>query len=312
MRILVTGGGGFQGSHLVQRWVDAGHNVTVLNNRSEISMANLSVITGEVARVWGNVTDKKTVEDAVRHQDVVVHLAARINVDETNETPGIVMEVNVMGTYNVLEAVREGGQRLIYSSSCEVYGGGQETPIQETAVLRPHSVYAASKTAADRLCHAYWKSYDVDVCILRLSNVYGQRQKGGPGGAVIPRFVDRASLGEPLQVYGSGKQRREFMYIDDLVSAYDLVLNNDGLAGEVINVGSGEVRSILGIAQQIGDHFSVPVEFGTGRPGEIDRIELDSSKAARLGFSPRVSFEEGLARYLEWRSSQLDLSAEKS
>lgn len=312
MRILVTGGGGFQGSHLVQRWIDAGHDVTVLNTRSEMSIANLSVITGAVAKVWGSVTDKKAVDGAARDQDVVVHLAARINVDESNENPGTVLEVNVMGTYNVLEAVREGGQRLVYSSSCEVYGGDHEMPIRETAVLRPHSVYAASKTAADRLCHAYWKSYDVDVCILRPSNVYGQRQKGGSGGAVIPRFVDRASRGQPLRVFGSGKQRREFMHIDDLVSAYDLVLKTDGLAGEVINIGSGETRSIRDVARRIGDHFSVPVEYGAGRPGEIDRFELDSSKAARLGFSPQVSFEEGLGRYLEWRTSQLDLSAGNS
>ena len=104
----------------------------------------------------------------------------------------------------------------------------------------------------------------------------------------------------------------QFMHIDDLVSAYDLVLKTDGLAGEVINIGSGETRSIRDVARRIGDHFSVPVEYGAARPGEIDRFELDSSKAAKLGFSPQVSFEEGLGRYLEWRTSQLDLSAGNS
>ena len=205
MKILITGGAGFQGSHLAERCLDAGHQVTLLNTLSDDAEDNISSFSDRVSVVWGSVTDAEIVEKTVRGQDVVVHMAARINVDESLADPRSFLDVNVWGTLNVLEAVRQSGSRLIHASTCEVYGYGQQSPLSEHAELNPHSPYAASKAAADRLCFCYHKSFGVDVTILRPSNVYGPRQKAGAGGAVISIFTSLAASGKPLKVFhGNG------------------------------------------------------------------------------------------------------------
>ena len=178
MRILITGGAGFQGSHLAERCLNAGHQVAILNTFSEEAVGNISQLDKEVTVVWGSITDSEIVEKTVRGQELVVHMAARINVDESIEAPATFLAANVMGTYNVLEAVRRQECRLVYSSTCEVYGA-HDGAVTETSDLRPNSPYAASKAAADRLCFAYAQTYGVDVVILRPCNVYGARQKGG-------------------------------------------------------------------------------------------------------------------------------------
>ena len=206
LRILVTGGAGFQGSHIVEEFLQLGHRVSILNTYSNEALTNLASFEDRVSVVWGSVTDNEIVMKTTREHDVVVHLAARIHVDQSARAPGKVLDVNVTGTYNILEAVREYGSRLIYSSSCEVYGASLSGPTTEASELRPHSPYAASKAAADRLCFAYWKTYGTDVTIVRPCNIYGPRQRSGPGGAVIPIFVGRALGGKNLVVYGTGDQ----------------------------------------------------------------------------------------------------------
>ena len=304
MRVLVTGGAGFQGSHVVEQCLRAGHRVTVLNTFSEEAEGNIKSFAKDVSVVWGSVTDQEVVVKSVRDHDAVIHLAARINVDESIHAPYDFLFVNVTGTYNVLEAVKKYGTRLIYASSCEVYGDATSiTPLTETADLRPHSPYAASKAAADRLCFAYWKTYGVNVTIVRPCNIYGPRQKGGQGGAVIPIFVERALGHQPLIVYGTGEQRREYMYVDDLVATYMLALERNDLEGEVINAGTGESPSIQEIATFIAKRLETTIEHGPGRSGEVMGFSLDSSKARELGFSPRLTFWEGLERYINWKQS---------
>ena len=304
MRVLVTGGAGFQGSHVVEQCLRAGHRVTVLNTFSEEAEGNIKSFAKDVSVVWGSVTDQEVVVKSVRDHDAVIHLAARINVDESIHSPYDFLFVNVTGTYNVLEAVKKYGTRLIYASSCEVYGDATSiTPLTETADLRPHSPYAASKAAADRLCFAYWKTYGVNVTIVRPCNIYGPRQKGGQGGAVIPIFVERALGHQPLIVYGTGEQRREYMYVDDLVATYMLALERNDLEGEVINAGTGESPSIQEIAAFIAKRLETTIEHGPGRSGEVMGFSLDSSKARELGFSPRLTFWEGLERYINWKQS---------
>ena len=305
MRILVTGGAGFQGSHVAEQCLRAGHQVTILNTFSEEAEGNIKSFAKDVSVVWGSVTDQEIVVKSVRDHDAVIHLAARINVDESIRAPYDFLLVNVTGTYNVLEAVKKYGSRLIYASSCEVYGGSATmTPVDETGDLRPHSPYAASKAAADRLCFAYWKTYRVNVTIVRPCNIYGPRQKGGQGGAVIPIFVERAMEHQPLVVYGTGEQRREYMYVDDLVATYMLALARNDLEGEVINAGTGESPSIQEIAGFIAERLETTIEHGSGRSGEVMGFSLDSSKARELGFSPRLTFWEGLERYIAWKQSR--------
>jgi dTDP-glucose 4,6-dehydratase len=237
----------------------------------------------------------------VRDHDVVVHLAARVNVDESIGSARSCLDVNVMGTWNVLEAVRRSGSRLIYGSSCEVYGSAQPLPVGERYELRPHSPYAASKAAADRLCFAYHTTHGVDVTIVRPCNIYGERQKSGGGGAVIPIFVEQALAGSPLTIFGDGSQQREYMNIDDVVRAYDLVLNRSDLAGETINFGSGETISVKQIAEFVVAQLGGSVEHGSARSGELPSILLDSAIARELGFESSVSFWDGLTRFIHWR-----------
>ena len=308
MRILVTGGAGFQGSHLVEKWVEVGHQVTVLNTFSDRAMRNLSFISDRVVIVWGSVTDREIVEKTVRGHDVVAHLAAHINVDESLRNPRMYTDVNLGGTLNVLEAVKDTGARLIYASSCEVYGHAEQSPVAESAELRPHSPYAASKAAADRTCFAYYQSFGLDVVIVRPCNVFGERQKSGRGGAVIPIFASLAAEGRPLTVFGDGSQRREYIHISDLTNAYDLILRSEDLSGTTINVGTGETPSVKEIAEFIGDETGVSIDYGPARPGEVSRFELDSTFVRNLGFSHQTMFWDGLSRFLTHTRSSTTLS----
>ena len=299
MKLLLTGGAGFQGSHLAEKWVRDGHKVTVLNTLSEEAERNIAGIDGDLTLTWGSVTDREVVEKTVRGHDVVVHMAARINVDESLADPRGFLNVNVAGTMNILEAVRREENRMIYASSCEVYGGSEHSLLTEGSGLQPASPYAASKAAADRMCLAYHLSFGLDVTIVRPCNIYGVRQKSGPGGAVIPIFVDLAAAGKPLRVFGTGEQRREYMHVNDLVQAYDLILRNGKLAGEALNVGTNETPSIREIAEFIGDRAGVSVVSEPPRPGEVPGFRLDSSKIGAQGFEPQTRFWEGLSSYLD-------------
>ena len=301
VRVLITGGAGFQGSHLTDLWARSGHQVTVLSTYSEHAEQNLEEAPDGVSIVWGSVTDAEVVTKSVRGHDLVVHMAAHINVDESRVSPRVFVEVNIGGTLNVLEAVRETGARLIHASSCEVYGSVEGGSLKESAEFRPHSPYAASKAGADRLCFAYQKTFDVNVTIMRPCNVYGERQRAGRGGALIPIFASLAAEGEPLTVFGTGDQQREYIHVRDLVRAYDLVAKRDDTAGLALNVGTGQTHSVREIADYISAKADVPVTFGPARPGEVDRFVLDSSRIHALGFEPEVSFEDGLSEYLDWR-----------
>ncbi len=303
-KILITVGLGFQGSHLTEHLLDKGYQITILNTWSEKSEKDSQVFEDKVKIVWGSVTDKEIVEKTVRGQDVVFHLAARVNVDESIQYPLEFIKANIEGTYNILEAVKENNNRLIYISTCEVYGEPTDGPIKESNELRPHSPYAASKAAADRLCFAYYVTYGVKVTIVRPFNIYGERQKEKGFGAVIPIFVKKALNREPLIVFGSGEQTRDYLNIDDIIRAYDFVLNHPELAGETINFGTGKETSIKDIAEHIAKKLNVEVRYEAPRPGEVKGFICDFSKAKKLGWEPKVDIWPGIDRYIEWRKQQ--------
>lgn len=305
MRILITGGLGFQGSHLTRHFQKLGHEVTVLNTLSDHSLNHLKSLDKEPRIVWGSVTDAELINKTVREQDVIFHLAAHINVDESIKNPRVFFDVNIGGTVNILEAVKNIGNRLIYASTCEVYGvSPKRDKINEEDELRPHSPYAASKAAADRICYSYFKSYGLNVTIVRPFNIFGEGQKEGLYGALIPIFVRKAIKGENLQVFGSGSQTRDYTYINDLVMAYDFVLNSKNIAGEVFNFGTGVETSIKDIAEYIAKKMGVSVEFTQSRPGEVSHFCADVSKARNMGFSTQVKIFEGIDKYIEWRKKQ--------
>lgn len=304
MKILITGGAGFQGSNLSEFLVTEGHDVTILNTYREEAELNVAPFVDKARVVYGSVTDKVIVDKTVRGQDVVFHLAANVNVDQSLADPLSFLEVNVMGTHNVLEAVRANHVRMIYASTCEVYGDGHKLKegqlLDESAELSPNSPYAASKAAADRWCNAYFKSFGVNVTIVRPFNIFGERQKHGTFGALIPILVYKALKGEALTVFGDGAATRDYLNIDDLVAAYNLVLHHQELAGKAINFASGVNTSVKDIAEYIAKKLDANVEHGPARPGEVQRFPADISLAKSIGFEPKVGIWEGIDRYIQW------------
>ena len=303
MKILITGGGGFQGSHLSQSLLEKGHEISVLNTHSETALRNITNIANKINLIWGDINDAELVKKSAAGQNVIFHLAGNINVDESLRDPLSYFNNNILGTYNILEAVKANNSRLIFISTCEVYGDGhdrEEKFITESTELRPKSPYAASKTAADRMCYAYFSSYNVDVTIVRPFNIYGERQKSGQFGALIPILVSRALKGENLVVFGDGTATRDYTHVSDIVRGYEMVLNNKSLTGKVVNFGSGESARIKDIAEYIAKKTNVKVVYGPPRPGEVTRLPADISFAKSLGYAPRVNIWEGIDRYIEW------------
>lgn len=310
MEILVTGGAGFQGSHLCESLLADGHWVTVLNTSSKSANRNTNDFRSHprAAFISGSVTDGETVHRAVREHHVVFHLAANINVDQSLGDPESFLETNVMGTYRVLEAVRRYKNRLIYVSTCEVYGDGHNLRdgelLDETAELKPNSPYGASKAAADRLCYSYYRSYGLDVTIVRPFNIFGVRQKTGRFGALIPRLVRQAINGENLTIFGDGSASRDYLYVSDIVRAYTLVLENSALRGRTINFASGINTRVKDIVEYVAGKFDAKIERREARAGEVARFPANIDFAKSLGFKPEVGIWEGIDRYIQWAKDQ--------
>ncbi len=308
MKILVTGGAGFQGSHLVEALIKKGHKVSVLNTYSETSLSNLANVLTKINLIWGSVTDKEIVDKSVRGHDVVFHLAAHINVDESLKDPEVFVRANIFGMYNVLEAVRKHGSRLILTSSCEVYGDGHDLKkgekLSETSELKPNSPYAASKAGAERFAYSYYKSFGTDVTIIRPFNIYGERQKNGTFGALIPILVAKAMRGEDLTVFGDGHAERDYNHVSDIIKAYLLVLENKNLKGKTINFASGVNTSVKDIAEYIAKKFKVNVVHGPARAGEVERFPADISFAKSLGYAPKMDIWKGIDQYIKWAKTE--------
>ena len=303
MEILITGGAGFLGTHLVHYWAKCGHKITVLNTKSKRSSAFASLFHSDVDIIWGDVEDFDTVNKNVAGKDLVVHLAAKVNVDQSVVSPRDYFKTNLDGTINVLEAARNFGAKVIYESSREVYGDMQNSPVKENAELRPKSPYALSKAAADRICYGYYTSYGLEIIILRSCNVYGANQRAGKLGAFIPRLVEQALNGGELTIFGSGDQKREYIHISDLVRVHDLIVNNGEFLGDTINIGTNQYFTVNQIAEKISNKLSARIVHVKSRQGEIPGFILDSSKIKAMGFVPQIDFWEGLEEYIDYRKN---------
>jgi nucleoside-diphosphate-sugar epimerase len=277
-RILVTGGAGFQGSHLSEALLAMGHHVTVLNTLSVAAKRNLRIFeANELADiVFGSVTDWELISKTVRDHDVVFHLAANVNVDKSLDDPRSFLETSL----------------------------GPDALLDETAELRPNSPYAASKAAADRLCYSYFRSYGMDISIVRPFNIFGERQKSGAFGALIAILVRRAIAGHDLTVFGDGSATRDYLHVSDAVDAYRLVLETPDLQGRAINFASGTNTRVRDIAEYIAAKFGTRVVNGPARPGEVTRFPASVALAQSIGFSPKVGLWAGIDRYIEWAKEQ--------
>lgn len=306
MRILVTGGAGFQGSHLCEALLAQGHRITILNTLSSAAKRNVRTLSqrDDVDVVFGSVTDIELTSKTVPEHEVVFHLAANVNVDKSLQDPRSFLDTNVIGTYHILESARRSGCRVIYASTCEVYGDGHNLSegesLDEAAELMPNSPYGASKAAADRLCYSYYRSYGLDVVIVRPFNIFGERQKSGAFGALIPILVRQALAGKDLTVFGTGAATRDYLHVSDVVRAYQLVLEAPDLKGRAVNFASGTNTSVRDIAEYVAAKFGVRVTEGPARPGEVAHYPANTSLAASIGFKPHIDIWAGIERYIQW------------
>jgi dTDP-glucose 4,6-dehydratase len=305
-RVLVTGGAGFIGSNFVRHLLAfTGGTVTVLDKLTYAgNLANLdSVRTSPRLRfVKGDICDPEVVRPLVREADLVVNFAAETHVDRSIDDAGSFVRTDTYGVYVLLEASREAGvARFLQISTDEVYGESGEKPCDEGAPLLPASPYAASKAGGDRIAFSYYVTYGVPVVISRCSNNYGPYQYPEK---MIPLFITNALAGEPLPVYGTGRNTRDWIHVEDHCRALRLLLEAPGIEGEVFNVGTGEELTILEIADRI------LAETGRGkeslrlvadRPGHVKRHAVETTKIReRVGWRPERTFADGLPETVRW------------
>lgn len=306
MRLLIDGSAGFCGSHLTEKYVKEGHTVLALDNFLSGSLDNIKHLLdySNFKLIKGDIRDKELLNNLVDGVDVIFHLAAQIHVDRSYIEPELTWDINVKGTQNILEAARfHDVKRVIVASSSEVYGTAQFVPMTEAHPLQAPHPYGASKIAMDRMCSAYQKTYGMDIVIMRPFNIFGQRQRDIGYGAVISLFTRRVLNNVPPMIYGDGSQRREYVFIKDIVRAYDLVFTHHGLVHEPVNFATGKDYSIKELAEMIikisgKDIEPVHVEK---RMAEVDRLCGDATRAKEIyGWTPLVTMEDGLREFINW------------
>lgn len=309
MKILITGGAGFIGSHLCEKFVENGHKVLCLDNFMNGSLTNIRALLGKrnFKLINGDIRDLDLMEKLISQGvDVIIHLAAQIHVDRSIIEPRLTYDINVFGTLNVLELARRYDvEKVIHTSTSEVYGSAQYAPMDEKHPLNAPHPYGSSKIAADRMCYAYIGTYGLNVCIMRPFNTFGPGQKDTGYGGVISIFVKRVLSNNPPIVYGDGKQTRDYTYVKDLVDAYELVLQHKKSLREPINFGTGKETKIIDLAKTIisicGKEEKIKPVHIAPRPGEVKRLIADYTKARKLlKWTPKYKLEEGLNEFINW------------
>ncbi|HEX6077723.1 MAG TPA: NAD-dependent epimerase/dehydratase family protein [Micromonosporaceae bacterium] len=305
MRVVVTGGAGFIGSHLVDRLVADGAEVVVVDHLRGGHEANLAVAlrTGRVSVVRQDVTGPGVTERiAEAAPDTVFHLAAQIDVRASVVDPVHDATSNVLGTLAVLEAARRSGVRkVVFVSSVAVYGPPVSLPVTENAVPRPLSPYAVSKLAGEFYLHQYRELHGLDTTVLTLSNTYGPRQDPHGEAGVVAIFADALLSGKPTRVYGDGGNVRDYVYVGDVVDALAVAAARPG-TGRRINIGTGRRTSDLELHRLVAEAAGVRVEpeFAPARLGDLREMVLDASAAREvLGWVPRTSLADGIKLTVE-------------
>jgi len=295
MKVLVTGGCGFIGSHLVEQLVAKGHDVRVLDDLSTGRLANIEhlVAAGDVEFLCGRVQDTQSAEAALVDRTHVFHLAALADIVPSIESPLAYFDTNVKGTAVMVEAARQAGvQKFLYSASSSCYGIPDVFPTAENSEIRPQYPYALTKWLGEETIKHWGQVYGLEYVSLRLFNVYGPRSRtSGTYGAVFGVFLAQKLAGKPMTIVGDGSQRRDFTFVTDVTAAF-VAAAESNLKMCVMNVGSGRSYSVNHLAELLGGStVNVPK-----RPGEPDVTLADTSIiTSELGWNPRVSFEEGVS-----------------
>ncbi len=310
MNVLVTGGAGFIGSHLVDLLLESREaRVTVIDRLSTGgTRANLEQHEADprFRFVEGDVIEEDRIHDLVREADAVIHAAAEAHVDRSIDAPREFISSNVLGTQTVLEACRVSDRRMLMISTDEVYGAGDPSGGQfgEDRALWPRSPYAASKAAADLLCQAYVTTYEANVTVVRGTNAYGPRQIE----RVVPTYTIAALEGRPIPVYGEGRHRREFLHVRDWSRAALAVLER-GDPGVVYNIGAGHELENVELARRICALAGAPeslITFVPDRPGHDFRYGVSAERVLALGWRPQIPFDVGLAETVAWYRDHLE------
>lgn len=316
-RVLVTGAGGFIGSHLVEELVRAGATVRALvryNSRSDLGMLGLAEpgLLEAVEVVHGDITDPFYVRGIVESMDTVFHLAALIAIPHSYVAPAAYVSVNVTGTLNVLQAVRElGVRRMVHTSTSETYGTARYVPIDEQHPLQPQSPYSASKIAADCLAESFARSFDTPVATIRPFNTYGPRQSAR---AVIPTIAAQLVAGRDEIRIGDVRPVRDLTFVTDTARGFLAVAGSDACVGQVTNIGSGKGIAVGDLVRLIAElagrpHARVIVDADRIRPEKSEVFELIADNALareRCGWTPSVSLRDGIGRVLEYVRDNLD------
>ena len=316
-RLLVTGAGGFIGSHLAEHLVGLGAKVKAFvryNSRNDWGLLELlpEDKLNEIEIIPGDLRDSDAVHRAAKNVDIIFHLGSLIAIPYSYIHPREVVETNVMGTLNILMAVKENGiEKVIHASTSEVYGTAQYVPIDEKHPLQGQSPYSASKIGADMIAESFYRSFGVPVAVMRPFNAYGPRQSAR---AVIPAIISQALTREQVCL-GSLHPTRDYTYVDDIVEAFIKVAESPSSIGQVINIGSNFEMSIGDIAKKIlsimgKNNIDIVTDPGRIRPerSEVERLWCDNTQAKKLlGWEPKISFDEGLRKTIMWISDNINL-----
>jgi UDP-N-acetylglucosamine/UDP-N-acetyl-alpha-D-glucosaminouronate 4-epimerase len=317
VKVLVTGGGGFIGSHLVERLLNDGHDVRVLDNFATGKRENLLPFQADIEIVEGDLQSYERVHTAVRGAEIVLHQAALPSVPRSVQDPLTSNAVNVIGTLNVLLASRdEAVRRVVFASSSSIYGANPDLPKHEGLALLPMSPYAVAKLAGEGYCRSFHQVFGLETVALRYFNVFGTRQDPlSQYAAVIPNFITALLAGEQPVIYGDGEQSRDFTFVENVVEANVLAMSAPGAAGKAFNIAMGERTSLNGLlgtlAKLTGRNANARHE--APRPGDVPHSQASIELAEReLGYRPLVSVEEGLRRTIEFFSVHAEYPAARA
>ena len=310
MKILVTGGAGFIGRWIVKKLLDEEHEVCVLDDLSNGRKENIEEFkdSKKFRFIQGDIRDKNLLEEVFKDIDICIHAAAAINVQESIDDPQRHYDVNVNGTFNILEAARKNDVKVVLIGTCMVYDLTASKAINEEHSLNPKSPYAGSKLAAENLALSYFHAYGLPVVITRPFNTYGPYQKSNMEGGVVSIFIKSFLEGEPLNVFGDGTQTRDLLYVEDCAEFIVKAAFNEKAVGEIINAGSGTDIAIKDLALLIcKDGERIRYVEHHHPQSEIPKLLCDYTKAKRLlGWKPKTSLEEGIEKTKEGiRSAEL-------
>jgi nucleoside-diphosphate-sugar epimerase len=305
MKVLVTGGAGFIGSHLVERLVKENCEVRVLDNFSTGRRENLAAIASQIELVEGDIRDFPVVDQAVRDCEVVFHEAALCSVTRSVEKPQDTNAVNIDGTLNVLVAAHDKGvKRIVFASSSSVYGNSEIQPNKTKPALAPASPYAVTKLTGELYCNNFFQLFGLETFSLRYFNVFGPRQDpNSQYAAVIPKFISALLKGEPPTIEGDGLQTRDFSYVDNVVDANMAAMKARTGFGEAFDIACGQSTTVLQLADYLEELLEVTIKpvYAPPRPGDVRHSLADISKAkALLSYQPGIDVKSGLKFTVEW------------